>query len=793
MYRRLNRVTMEHLAECGGKAARLGEALRLGCPVPDGVVLFTDLYRRFMQQGGLHGEIASILASMQPTSMHHFHAVEWAIRSAFAVRRLPTDMRDEIIEAWRSIGGGPVAVRSSATREDGPERSFAGQHATRLDAGDEDTVVEAVIGCWMSLFSAKALSYAYRFGVDLLNSSMAVLLQRMIAATCHGVLFTADPISGDPDVFVLEVNDGPRAGVHRLDPYERQPGEPRDWTHLRRLGLLLDEHYCSYQTIEWVVSGGSVQLLRVRPATRVPPYLPVAVRDVGAEHGPLELIRPEGVTARALCPYTWYHRSRGPAMNAAFFRNVHRLFSTYSGRDEFFIRGYLYTRWRRFAFPVTDEGQGGLRGILYDVERLLAARTLDVGLRALWRAKRPRLDELDQVDLGALSNEGLAQHLREVIALSDAFLEERGHLGDSPRALADILMRLHRRWVGDVTDCQALLLTTDDQMSRRDEALCSLANTPFEDEKEREAAFRAFFRMFRHLYLQGHPLSDGQDICRLVADEQAARKAVQALVEGADASCVERGAVLARRREAERRVMAQLGRLQRAVYRRVLWAARQYAPWRNDRDEPVLLSWVLEGDAVREVGRRLRAARLATGDNDAVYLGAREIIDWLEGTADSDRLIRAILERKDLARHWRRYAPPDILGGETTQPAIDIVYGADPSDILRGRPISPGIAEGKARVVGSLDEAANVLPGEVLVCRQPDFELSPFFGIVSAVVAEVGGLLDHAATLAREYGVPTVFGVADATKVIDTGDDLQVDANRGIIVRRMPEVTWELL
>ena len=120
MYRRLNRVTMEHLAECGGKAARLGEAMRLGCPVPDGVVLFTELYRRFMRQGGLQGEIASILASMQPTVMHHFQAVEWAVRSAFAVRRLPDDLHAVIVEAWQSIGGGPVAVRSSATREDSP-------------------------------------------------------------------------------------------------------------------------------------------------------------------------------------------------------------------------------------------------------------------------------------------------------------------------------------------------------------------------------------------------------------------------------------------------------------------------------------------------------------------------------------------------------------------------------------------------------------------------------------------------------------------------------------------------
>jgi phosphohistidine swiveling domain-containing protein len=790
LYRRLNRVTMEYAAECGGKAARLGEAMRFGCPVPDGVVLYTEMYRRFMRLGGLQGEIASILAAMQPTAMHHFHAVEWAVRSAFSVRRLPDEMRDEMVAAWHSIGGGPVAVRSSATREDGPECSFVGQHATSLNVTDEDALIEAVIACWMSLFSAKALSYAHHFGIDLLNSSMAVLIQRMITPTCHGVLLTADPITGDPDVFVLEVNDGPRAGVHRLDPYERQPGEPWDWTQLRRLGLLLDERFGAYQAIEWVIADGSVQLLRVRPATRIPAYLPVAVRDVGAEAGPLELIRQDGVMPRTQQPYTWYHRSRSPAINAAHFRSVQRSFAPYAGRDEYYIRGYLYARWRPFAFPPVGEG---LRGILQDVQRLLAARKLDAGLRALWRAKRARLDALKAIELTTLTNPELAHYLQEVIALGDAFIEERGRVGDSPRVLADILMRLHRRWFGDTADCQDLLLTTDDQLSRRDEALCQLARTAFDDEEAREAAFRAYVREFRHLYLRGEPLSDGQDICRLEVDEAAALEAWQSLANDADASCDLRGSVLERRRRAEARVVAQLNRLRRAVYRSVLWTARAYAPWRTDCDEPILLCWVLEAEVVREVGRRLRAARLASDDGDGVYLGVREITDWLQGGADNDRLIRAILERKELSRHWQRYAPPDILGGETASPPVDIVFGADPRDIVRGRPISPGIGEGKARVVSTLTEAASVLPGEVLVCRRPDFELSPFFGIVSAVVSEEGGLLDHAATLAREYGVPAIFGARGATTAVRTGDDLQVDANRGIIVRRIPEVAWELL
>jgi phosphohistidine swiveling domain-containing protein len=96
-------------------------------------------------------------------------------------------------------------------------------------------------------------------------------------------------------------------------------------------------------------------------------------------------------------------------------------------------------------------------------------------------------------------------------------------------------------------------------------------------------------------------------------------------------------------------------------------------------------------------------------------------------------------------------------------------------------------------VVCTLAEATNVLPGEVLVVREPLFELSPWFGVASAVVAETGWLLDDAAVLAREYGVPAIFRVQGATERIRNGEELQVDANRGMVIRRPVEQDWDFL
>jgi hypothetical protein len=667
LFRPLAEITRKDLAEYGGKAANLGEAIHLGCPVPEGVVLSTELYRRFMVQGGLQGEISSILATMQPTAMAHFQATEWAIQEAFKVRRMPDEVTKAIREAWRALGV-PVAVVRSSAMSGSVQHSFVGQYATQLQVMGEESFIKATVNCWMSLFSAKALSYAYHFGIDLANSAMAVLLQRMLAPTARGALFTVDPITGNSDVFVLEIRQGAQAGVHRLDPYDRQPGEPGYWTHLREIGLLLDEHAAAYQTIEWALVEDSPFLLRVRAATKVPTYLPIAAGEMGTGlgRGPLELVQSPLVSSRALRPYSWYHRSRSQSLSSAYFSRALSLFVSYTGRDDFYLCGYLYTRWQRANLPAFDEEIDPLRRLVHSLARLYAARSLEPDFRLLWREKRPRLDNLVQTDLKTLSNPALGDHLHEVMGLDEAFTAQCGRLGESHKALADILMRLHRRWLGDTNDCSALLYT-EDQKSRRDEALLGVARAKYADDSAREAAFSAFLRRYRHLYLQGQPLTDGQDLLSWRVDDAAARAVwrsqMQSSSGGAQGLRAEGRAWRAAEQEsAEQRVLAKLNRTQRLIYHYVLNLARRYAPLRVDRDEPVLLTRLLEGEAVREAGQRLQAEGIARVAEDAGLLNSREILDWLAGTVRREVPMRAIMERRDLYRRCCRYNPPDVLG-----------------------------------------------------------------------------------------------------------------------------------
>ncbi|MFH1086568.1 MAG: PEP/pyruvate-binding domain-containing protein [Chloroflexota bacterium] len=796
LYRSLTDLSLQDLAEYGGKAARLGEAARLGCPVLPGVVLSTELYRRFMRQGGLQSEIAGILNTMQPSTLTHFKAAEWAIAAAFAVRRLPDEVAAVLRAARAELGDMPLAVRSSATREDGLYHSFVGQHDTYLDVRDEAALIEAVVGCWRSLYSAKALAYARRFRLDLLHTAMAVILQPMVQAEARGTLVDVHPVTGNPDAWLLEVRDGPEASLHALDPYARAPGEPDYWDKLRGYGLRLGDHFGAYQAIDWSVAEGSLWIGRVRPVTGTPPYIPRNDVHIGAG-APVTLCRREGVTARALRPYSWYHRSLSGRMNAAHHSRASRLFSPLAWCDEYYVQGYLYQRAQPPRLSRSWRVTGPLNATILDLACLLATRRLDREWRALRRRHRPTLDQLCDGHLAALSARDLAAALARTVDTSEAFWVERGRLGDSHQRLAAILQRLTQRWTSlSSEDVERLLWTGEDQMTRCQVELCELSPALASASPEAEATFRVLYRRYRHLFLRGDPLGERQDIRDLQNDEPGVRALLAEWSRGERPTvCLESGQRAAQRDALEHRALAQLGPGRAAIYRYVLRWARRYAPLRRDRDEPILLCYLLQHDMVLEAGRRLRLAGLAAQPDEAFLLTYREVVDWLGGNLKDEQTGRLLIERRAVERRWWRYSPPETLAA-TLPPAPDTARAAATAEMAnaeswQGLAVAAGVASGPARLITTLAEATHLVPGEVLVCHEALFELIPLFDMAAALVAETGGPLDHAGVLAREYGLPAVFGVVEATRKIRTGDTLLVDANRGLVVRHLPEVYWD--
>ena len=182
------------IAQAGGKGANLAALLRAGFAVPDGFVVTTDAYDRFVADHGLAGRVRA-LADAGDTA---------AVGGLFEGATLAPDVADAIVAAYAALGGGPVAVRSSATAEDLPGASFAGQQESYLNVTGPDAVLAAVRRCWASLWTERAV--AYRAGRDAASAgplSIAVVVQQLVDAEVAGVMFTADPTTGRRDETVI--------------------------------------------------------------------------------------------------------------------------------------------------------------------------------------------------------------------------------------------------------------------------------------------------------------------------------------------------------------------------------------------------------------------------------------------------------------------------------------------------------------------------------------------------------------------------------------------------------------
>jgi pyruvate,water dikinase len=201
-------------ASFGGKSASLGELIASGIPVPPGFALSSAAYRAAVEEAGVEETIEAELTSHDPDDVEGLRAASGAIVDALRGASMPEAARAEIVELYRGLAAAageaepPVAVRSSALGEDSAEATFAGQQETFLWVRGADAVCEAVLDCWASLFSPEAMSYRAKRAAAGESPAMGVTVQRMVDAAVSGVMFTCNPLSGDPSSVVVNASWG---------------------------------------------------------------------------------------------------------------------------------------------------------------------------------------------------------------------------------------------------------------------------------------------------------------------------------------------------------------------------------------------------------------------------------------------------------------------------------------------------------------------------------------------------------------------------------------------------------
>lgn len=294
----------------GGKGANLGELTRAGFPVPDGFVVTAQAYLAAMDRTGMRDrlrDLATDIAADDPAALAAAaHELQAVVRSA----GVPDDLRQAIVDSYEQLGEQvAVAVRSSATGEDTADTSFAGMNETYTNVIGADTLIERIVDCWASVYGERVVAYRDRRGIGD-EPAIAVVVQRMVRSERSGVLFTADPATGDrsrvviegafglgevvvsgavqPDTYTL-TKDGPRLLSATIGEQAYQIVRGRDGTDERRpmsaddgrrrvltdreavtlaaLALRVEQHYNTPQDLEWAIEADEMFLVQTRPIT----------------------------------------------------------------------------------------------------------------------------------------------------------------------------------------------------------------------------------------------------------------------------------------------------------------------------------------------------------------------------------------------------------------------------------------------------------------------------------------------------------------------------------------------
>ncbi len=315
-------ISKSSLAVAGGKGANLGEMANAGLPIPPGFVVSSEAYFAFIKATGIDKLIAETLNGLDSQDTQALNAASDKIRDAMRSAQMPADVGAEVVRSYNKLCGvelfpSPdqevlVAVRSSATAEDLPEASFAGQQETYLNIKGSQELLKAVKDCWASLFGSRAIYYRGEQHFDNLKVGIAAVVQVMVESEKSGVMFTVDPISRTEDDLVIEAGFGLGeavvSGAITPDHYvvgkknfevrekkvnrqefmiiknrktglgdekmevpeeikEVQKLTEKEILELARLGMLIEQHYGAPQDLEWAIEGPNVYIVQSRAIT----------------------------------------------------------------------------------------------------------------------------------------------------------------------------------------------------------------------------------------------------------------------------------------------------------------------------------------------------------------------------------------------------------------------------------------------------------------------------------------------------------------------------------------------
>jgi phosphoenolpyruvate synthase/pyruvate phosphate dikinase len=867
-------IDQRDLARVGGKGANLGEMVKAGFPVPYGFCVTTNSYRAFIEDNHLAQFISEVLKDANPDNIH---TIGSQIRGRIGESEITSKVKQEIIKAVRQRDT-YYAVRSSATAEDLPFASFAGQQDTYLNVRGEEALLDAVRSCWASLFTNRAILYRIQNNIDHEKVQMAVVIQEMVFPEVSGIMFTADPVSGHRDIVSIDASYGLGealvAGLVSPDVYKfnkrtgqivsksvaekkmaimpmdgggtkkieitgaessRQVLDDAQVKNLAELGMAIEKHYASPQDIEWCLAKGQFYIVQSRAITSLFP-LPEPIPEDQALHVYVSFnhfqvmtdpISPLGIDMLRLIA------SFDPGARSA---EEYQHMKSAAGRIYIDLSALLKNRVFRKGFPE----------FLKNADALMAEALLDLINRPDFDARIQQnpdhasdlLRFMRPVLINAIKNVTYRDP-EGVIESINSYIEERIRKAEDevkrarpgierleaiyraarftqdfrfllPRLLPGFisfkgLEALEQRWLGtrqytdlivkglegNITTEMGLLTGDVADLVRTSPALVrEFENQDYStlltriDQLQGHEEFKQKFKAFMTRYdmRAAGEIDVAKD--RWIENPEPLARSILAIVktgtEGAHRQ--EYRETIERAKQAAvdlcREVETRHGKLKGKIIRRLISVVRNYLPAREHPKYLIMKLLLIFKKALLEEARMLVQNGQLVREKDIFYVSFWELYKAIQ---NRESLLELVERRKAEYTRFRKLNAPRILTSEGEEIKGSYQRKDLPASALAGMPVSSGVIEGIAHVI--TDPAnASLGKGEILVAPFTDPGWTPLFINAAGLVMEIGGLLTHGTVVAREYGIPAVVGITDATKKIKTGQKIRVDGNAGFVL-----------
>ncbi|MCL4437390.1 MAG: PEP-utilizing enzyme [Thaumarchaeota archaeon] len=764
--KRLSDISAEDILEVGTKSYNLHKALKLGFNVPEAFVLTSSAYNRMS-------------SNLRLSEKHNRLSLD-EIQQAILGYDLPEEVAHEFRLAYDSLGADSVSVRSSAVQEDLSNASYAGIYESYLAVTTLESVVEFVKKVWASSWSRRAFAYRERLGVVNTDFSVAVIVQRMVNADVSGIVFTRNPVDGDTNRIVITANYG------LCETVASGVAEP-DTIIIERANLqLLQQRIGGKELMETLTDAG--KLIRKAPPIRLrakPCLDEVQAKSIASEALKLEKCfgQPQDIEWSIAGEKIFLLQTR--PISGLFTRQDYWL-----NRSAAQISLELPIVSKKLKVKQDQLSKNDPKTYKWD------PRIDTLGDDWAKRILPSMLDEIQLVEAvkpEALSNGDLAEEFVKVVAMVRKHFELRIELG----VLLDTAMERLRRSLTKSSsfssdDFPRLLVSLRTKDVESDEMLQQLADLAVKYPAVQEIflkdkisnllaalrrnqenshwlqAFSGYLAEFGHLSparfdVMSPTYSESPDvvlntISKYVHVGARRRKGLnRRLAEERD--------------ELVRSILTGLNEDDKEEFQRALAVALSCYHIKNDRDFYFLRSLAQLRRFYLEGGRRFMRCGWIPKPEDAFFF---TVEDFERLLLDKSGETGAILQRGKSEK-----ARLHGLIETRAPPTLSNVSNQNTTTVIRGIGSSPGVVKGKANVFTSLHTFPLVQPGEILVCPAITPAWAPLLGLVGGLVTDLGGLLSHGGILAREYGIPAVVGTSVGTKIIRTGQSIQVDGTKG--------------